>query len=99
MGTSAAAAIVAKERHIVEAFRRAGATAMHRAVTPEAVRISEGLAFHKLCKHAILREAGPGTFYLDEAAWAEWRSVRRRTAMVLLAVALGTMLVVWLRTR
>lgn len=83
MGASAAAAaILIKEKHIVEAFRNAGATAPAGAVHPDALGVHQRLAFLKLKRKAILREAGSGLFYLDEPSWEAWRRFRRRIALV-----------------
>jgi len=84
MGASAAAAaIIIKEKHIVEAFRQAGATSPGAAVSPDALGVHQRVAFRKLKAGAALREAGPGRFYLDEPSWEAMRSFRRRVALVI----------------
>lgn len=98
MGASAVAVLVAKERHIVDAFRRAGAIDARSAVTPSTIGVAERLAFRKLRQHAVLREAGPGTFYLDEPSWEALRSMRRRLAVAWLIVVLIAALAVWMRS-
>jgi hypothetical protein len=90
--------LVAKERHIVNAFRRAGAVDARAAVTPSTIGVAERLAFRKLRQHAVLREAGPGAFYLDEPSWEALRSMRRRLALVWLFVVLVAALAVWMRS-
>lgn len=88
MGASAAAAvIIAKEKHIVAAFREAGATSLGKAVAPATLGVHERLAFSKLRQHAVLREAGPGLFYLDEPSWEALRRFRRRLAIVVAVFA------------
>jgi hypothetical protein len=92
MGASAAAAVILlREKQIVAAFRRAGATSPSAATTPGAIGVHERLAFQKLQRRAVLREAGSGSFYLDEPSWEALRSTRRRLALLvgLLALAGG----------
>lgn len=83
MGASAAAAVVvARERRIVDAFSRAGATTPDRAATPDSLGVSQRLAFRILVKDAVLREAEPGFYYLDEPSWIAKQGIRRRVALV-----------------
>ena len=98
MGAGAVAVIVAKEKHIVDAFRRAGAFNAESAVTPATISVSERLAFRKLRQHAVLREARPGSFYLDEPSWQALRSMRRRLGLVWLLVIALAAVVVWMRS-
>ena len=88
MGTAAAAVIVAREKHIVAAFRNAGALTADAAVVPATIGVSERLAFRLLRQHAVLREAQPGYFYLDELSWQALRSMRKRLALAWLLVIL-----------
>lgn len=85
--TVAASAIVARERHIVDAFRRAGATTPDTATTTESLGVSERLAFRILVRDAVLRGSKPGYYYLDEPSWEAKRGIRRRVALVMLAIA------------
>lgn len=98
MGT-AAAAIVIKERHIVAAFERVGATSPERAVTLDELGVPNRIAARRLKSRAILREAAPGRFFVDLPGWHALRRLRRRMAAVLLAVvllvAVGTVLGWW----
>ena len=99
MGASAAAVIVAKEKHIVAAFRAAGAVSAERAVPPESLGVDTRLAFRRLCQRAVLREGSPGTWYLDEPSWEALRALRRRLALVMLAFVVLAFVVVWLKAR
>ena len=99
MGASAIAAVIAKQKHIVDAFRRAGATTASSAVTPASIDVSEGLAFRKLRQHAVLREATPSAFYLDEPSWRALQSLRRRLALAAFLIVLVVAIVAVLRTR
>jgi hypothetical protein len=95
MGTAAVAAIVVKEKRIVATFRQAGAVAPQSAVAPAGIGVAERLAFRKLRQHAVLREARPGVFYLDEPSWQALRSLRHRTVLILLCIVLLTAFGVW----
>jgi hypothetical protein len=62
-------------------------------VSPASIGVSETITFDKLRKRAVVREAGPGTYYLDEPSWDALRALRRRLGfMLLLAVLLGALL-------
>jgi hypothetical protein len=91
---AAVAVLIAKERHIVSAFERAGAVTPERSRTPEEVGVDDQrLAWRRLRDRAIIREAGDGRFYLDVEVWEANRRLRRRMAIVLLAVILLAALV------
>jgi hypothetical protein len=97
VGAGAVAVLVAKERRIVEAFRRAGAIDPRAAVVPSTIGVAERLAFRKLRQHAVLREVGAGAFYLDEPSWEALRSMRRRLGLICLLLALTAAVAVWMR--
>ena len=86
---AAAAIILAKERHLIEDFVRAGATSPDRAVTPEQLGVDAGgIGWRRLRDHAIVREAaaGSGRYYLDvEVRDAVHRS-RIRFLLVLVVI-------------
>jgi hypothetical protein len=82
--------LVMKQARIVEAFREGQATSWQKAATPASIGVAERGAFQGLCRRAVLRPAGPGTWYLDEPSWDALRSSRRRTSVLLIAAfALG----------
>jgi hypothetical protein len=90
----AAAIVLAKERHLMEDFVRAGATSPDRAVTPEELGADPtGIGWRRLRDHAIVREAGAGSgrYYLD----VEVRDAVHRTRLRFLLV-LAVILVVML---
>lgn len=99
MGASVAAILIAKERHIVDAYQRAGATTPDAAVTPASLGVDERLAFRKLVGHAVLRETTPGAYYVDEPSWRALRSLRRRLATIAVLIAIVIALVSWLGVR
>jgi hypothetical protein len=99
MGGAAVIAIMRRrEREVVDDFRAAGATSPATAQSYTAVGIGESMALRRLHDRAVIREAAPGVYYLDEEVWTAVRRVRRRIAVVMLAivvllfigVALGT---------
>jgi hypothetical protein len=98
MGAAGAVAVMRmKERHIVYAFRDAAATSPETAVVPEEIGVDRWLAFHRLRNRAVLREAGPDRFYLDEESWTALRAVRRQMALAMLVLVLGIALVFYLK--
>jgi hypothetical protein len=48
--------------------------------------IGETLAVRRLRNRAVIREASPGAYYLDEEVWAAVRRTRIRMATTLLAI-------------
>lgn len=99
MGAVAAAAIVHKEKEIVEVFRAAGALAPGTAKTPAVLGVHEGVAFRRLRGRAVLREAGEGRLYLDEPSWEALSAMRHRLAILMISLAVVTGLVVYLTSR
>jgi hypothetical protein len=87
MGGAAAIAIMRRrEREVVDDFRAAGATSPGTAQSYTAIGLGESLAMRRLRNRAVIREATPGTFYLDEEMWAAVRRTRQRIATVLLLI-------------
>ena len=83
----AVAVILIKERHIVDAFQRAGATSPAHAVLPSDINVHEGrVAWRRLRSHAVLRESaeGSGLFWLDVETWNAVHRTRRRIGFALL---------------
>ena len=74
-----------KERQIVEAFMRAGATSASSAVAPGDIAVDLGsVGGRRLIGRAIIREAGEGRYYLDLPEWEALRRHRRRVLFVIL---------------
>ena len=86
---AAAAIIIRKQRDIVRVFQGAGVTTPDRARDPDTLGIDQSLVFKGLVRRAVLREAGPGRYYLDEPSWNAMGSRRRRMLVVMLAVVLA----------
>ena len=77
-----AAAIRRREQQVIDDFRAAGATSPERAQSYTAIGLGESLALKRLHNRAVIREAAPGVYYLDEEVWAAVRRTRRRLVTV-----------------
>ncbi len=88
MATAAATVIIAKEKHLVEHFRRAGALSPETAKSAADLGVDTRMAWSILERRGIIRDAGEGLYYLDESAWVALRQRRRRLAIVFLVIAL-----------
>jgi hypothetical protein len=82
-----------KERQVVDAFMRAGATSATTAVQPDDLSVDlGGVGGRRLVRGGVLREAGDGRYYLDVLGWEALRRHRRRVLFViLLLIALGAL--------
>jgi hypothetical protein len=92
MGAAVAAMVAKREREVVEDFRNAGATSPEKAQPYTATGYGASLAMRRLHRQAVIREAAPGRYYLDEEVWAAVRKTRMRIVMVLVLI-LGIVLV------
>lgn len=88
MGAAAVAVMVRREKDIVQAFRSAGAVSGAAAKPLGALGLDETRHFERLRGDGVVRNGPAGTWYLDEAAWAERMLKRRRIGLVLLVVCL-----------
>ena len=87
MGAPAIAAILRlRENEVVDDFRAAGATSPATAQSYDSLGIGETLAIRRLHNRAVIREASPGMYYLDEEVWAAVRRTRRRLATVMMSI-------------
>ncbi len=92
-----AAAMRRREQEVIDDFRDAGATSPDRAQSYTAIGLGDSLALRRLRNRAVIREAAPGVYYLDEEVWAAVRRTRLRMltvfvgliAVVLIGVLLG----------
>jgi hypothetical protein len=86
MGASAAAAIlIRREKDLVAHFRNHGAVDAAHAMTAVALGVEERLAWVVLRNRAIIRDGGPGTYYLDELSWEAAGRRRKRVLVVVIA--------------
>jgi len=85
MGATAAATAIRlrREREVVDAFRRAGATSPAAARALSDLGLDDTRVVKRLRARAVVREAAPGAFYLDEEVWVAVRRTRQRVAFVL----------------
>lgn len=81
-----AAAIRRREMEVVDDFRAAGANSRETAQSYTAIGLGQSLGLRRLRQRAVIREAAPGTYYLDEEVWTAVRRTRRRMATVFLAI-------------
>ncbi|MEP6589943.1 MAG: hypothetical protein ABJC19_02065 [Gemmatimonadota bacterium] len=87
---AAAAVIMMKEKELVAHLREAGATSSATAKRLDTMRVDfGGVAFRRLQRRAVVREASPGLWYLDEPSWEALRGIRRRMLLILLVVLLA----------
>jgi hypothetical protein len=78
--------ILRKERRVVEHFRQAGALSPSTAKSLEDVHEHHRLGFRRLRLRAVIREAQPDRFYLDEEVWEALGRTRRRVSLVVLTL-------------
>jgi hypothetical protein len=86
MGAAVAAILIRREKEVVDDFRAAGATSRESAQSYTAIGLGESLGLKRLRDRAVIREAAPGTYYLDEEVWTAVRRTRRRVATVFLLI-------------
>lgn len=92
MGAAIIAILRRREREVVDDFRAAGATSPETAQSYTALGMGDSLAVKRLHNRAVIREASPGMYYLDEEVWAAVRRARVRIATVMLSIVLLLML-------
>ena len=88
----AVAVILLKERQVVDAFVRAGATSPERAVEPERIGVDTyALGWRRLTERAVVREPSPGSgrYYVDVEVWSALRRQRRRMVLAILAIVVA----------
>ena len=84
MGAAAAIAIMRlKERQVVDDFRAAGAITPSTAQSYAGMGFGETRAIKRLHDSAVIREASPGLYYLDEEVWSAVRRNRRRRGIMI----------------
>lgn len=84
----AAAIIIRREKELVNHFRQMNALTPASAQSTNVLQVDENIAFRILRDRAIIRETSPGLYYLDELSWEASRRLKRRLALVLLAVVI-----------
>ena len=67
-------------------FREAGAISPSSAKSLEEVPEAHSFGLHRLRRRAVIREAAPDRFYLDEEVWVALGRTRRRVSVAVLAL-------------
>src|SRR5512140_55089 len=94
----AVAVLLIKERHIVEAFERAGATTPELAREPSELGVDvDGVAWRRLRERAIIRDAAAGRFYVDSGTWQAIRRMRQRMLFTVAALVIALAIFMMLR--
>jgi len=83
---NAGAVIVMQQRRAVERFLERGCTTPEAALSLEELGVSPKYAIKRLIHSRVLREASPGSYWLDRAAWEEFEARRRVLTLGLLGV-------------
>jgi hypothetical protein len=97
MGAPAIAAVILrKERELVDLFRSAGATSPSTARSLNEVGVEQAWPLSRLRRRAIVREAAPGRYYLDEEVWTAMRGMRQRIVLGLVGLAALVGFLVWI---
>lgn len=88
MGAPAIAAVInRKEKEVVELFREVGATSPAAAKSLTDIGVEQAWPLSRLRRRAIVREAAPGKYYLDEEVWTAMRGMRQRMVLVVVGIA------------
>ena len=99
MGASVAAIVILrKQEDLIQHFRSAGATSTATAKTIAELGVDTRLVWHGMVRRAVVREASPGRFYLDEPSWEAMVSRRRIRVRIALAVLAVLVVIVLFRT-
>src|SRR4051812_14053291 len=86
--SAAVVAILGKERAVLRAFRKAGATDPASARTLDEIGVRSGLGLRRLRNRAVIRLAQPDHYFLDEEVWDAVHRSRRRLTVVIFVVLL-----------
>ena len=78
--------ILRHERKVVRRFNEAGAVSPATAKTLDDLQPGHRLAVHRLRNRAVIREAQPDCFYLDQEVWEAVSRTRRRVSLAVLAL-------------
>ncbi|MBA2303539.1 MAG: hypothetical protein H0W08_13000 [Acidobacteria bacterium] len=97
--STVAAIILAKERRMVNRIRASGAVNPEQARTLEELGISRGVILRRLRERAVIRQAGPDRYYLDEPSWEAVRRSRRRAIHIMGVIALIILIAVLFGSR
>jgi hypothetical protein len=97
MGAPAVAAVILrKERELIDLFRDAGATTPATAKSLDDVGVMQAWPLSRLRRRAVVREAAPGKYYVDEEVWQAMRGLRQRLVLAVLAIFAVVSFAVWI---
>jgi hypothetical protein len=82
-------------RALIRSFVRLQAVSPQSAVTPAALKTRQGPLFRRLQRQGVIAAADGGRYYVDQARYERWISVRRRRAIVILATLTTVTLIAW----
>jgi hypothetical protein len=104
MGPSAAAPAIAltrEERRVLERLRRADATSPGAARPVDELRPLEAAQLERLLEAGVIREAAPGTYFLDQVVYATYLRRRQLTLLTVAVVVAAALAVLagWLLLR
>jgi hypothetical protein len=80
--------IIAKQNQYLRRFQEAGAVAPESAMSLEQVGLRDSRMFQRLVRREVIRQAGPGKYYLDVQAAQAFRTARRERALNALLIVL-----------
>lgn len=82
-------------RALVRAFVRLEAFSPESAVPATSLEVRRGPIFRRLLRRGVIATAGGDRYYLDQARYREWRSTRRRRALIVLAAVTLLIATAW----
>ena len=88
MATAAAAAVAVARRRVLGYFFERNAVTAENAVPFASERRLQQRQFERFCGNGVIREAKPGTYYVDVPRWHAWQHGLHSRAKILLLVAL-----------
>ena len=80
--------IVAKQNQYLRRFQEAGAVSPETAKGLEQVGCRDTRMFQRMVRREVIRQAMPGTYYLDVAGAQAFRQARRQRAWAALVIVL-----------
>ncbi|MEO6718955.1 MAG: hypothetical protein ABIN67_01275 [Ferruginibacter sp.] len=82
------AAIIARRKKYIRAFKNANATCVQQAISLNDLGMRKGPIFNGLLRRDVIRHAERERYYLDEAVAKKMTEKRRKAAMIALIVIL-----------